>query len=539
MARAASNLFTAPKIAPTSINRDGFPSFLGTIEEDCVQTLLSNTLGHTFYADAKQMLAEASDVHDRMLRKDAKFFSQALVYARQKGFMRTQPIFGLVKLAAVDPALFARVFDDVILTPNDLADFTTILKSQRKGSEGGRAVKTAAGKWMIKNLGTSRVLDNGDTRDGQYWAIKYGAEKDEGAYSLKDMMQVYHPNVNAGGPRSRPRSLTLFDYIMGGQKISKKDGKRSMDSIDFGEIPQIEQFELLKRAQTDAEKVQAIQLGHLPHEVATSFAGTSKDVWNAIVPNMPIFALLRNLATLERHGVLESNKKLIQRMFTDEKTITRSKILPFRFIEASKHVQAGWVQDALRDAVELAFTNVPDLEGKTAVMLDVSPSMKQGHRSDDMMRHASIFAVALMKKAQGDGDLICFDAIAFPTTVSMRDSVLTQADRVAQLGANGGTNQTAAIEALGKKAVDQMIIITDGEQNAGRPFVDALEDYRQRVNKNVKVFIMDVSPYRNQIVPSDAKNRYIFGWNDQTMQFISMSAKGWGSQVQLIKQGIV
>lgn len=524
MARAAVGLFSAPHVVAPSQNRDGYPAWERPLEEQVVQTLMSNTLGNTFYADAKQLLAEATDVHDRMLKKDPKFFSDALVYARQKGYMRTQPIFGLVKLAAVDREAFAKVFNRVILTPNDLADFTAILKSQRKGSEGGRAVKRAAGNWMVEKLG--RITEDGEA-DGQYWTIKYGAEKGDGAYSLKDMLQIYHPKVPGG------KKLPLFDYIMGGKVLKgAKKGERSMDGIAFAKLPQIEQFELLKIAKDDDAKVQAIGLGHLPHEVATAFAGSSKKVWNAIVPNMPIFALLRNLATLERHGVLEDNKKLIQQMFADKNVITKSKILPFRFLEASKHVGATWAQDALRDALELSFSNVLDIDGKTVVALDVSGSMGQ------FIQTAAVFAVSVMKKAAGEGRMFLFDDRLEEFNVSMRDSILTQASKV---HVRGGTDHSLVMSKLisEKAKVDNLIYVTDEQQNTGTPLFKLIDQYRQKVNKHVKVFILDVSPYKNALTPPDANTFYLYGWSDQALQFISMSSQGWGSQVNAIKQGLV
>lgn len=532
MARAAVGLFSpSHAVVAPSQNRDGYPAWERPLEEQAVQTLMSNTLGNTFYADAKQMLAEATDVHDRMLKKDPKFFADALVYARQKGYMRTQPIYGLVKLASVDAEAFAKVFNRVILTPNDLADFTAIVASQRKGhstvrpeagSQGGRAIKQAAGKWLVEKLGAIR--EDGEA-DGQYWTIKYGAEKADGAFSLKDMIQIYHPDAKG-------KKLPLFDYALGGVRVKGKKGERSMDGLNFGKLPQIEQYELLKKATDEDEKVQAIGLGRLPHEVATAFAGSSKKVWNAIVPNMPIFALLRNLATLERHGVLEDNKKLIQAVFTDKEKVTKSKVLPFRFMEAAKHVNATWAQDALRDALELSFSNVLDIDGKTVVALDISGSMGQ------FIQTAAVFAVSVMKKAAGEGRMFLFDDQLEEFKVSMRDSILTQANKVR---VRGGTNHSLVMTRLiqEKMKVDNLIYVTDEQQNTGTPLFKLIEQYRQKVNKHVKVFILDVSPYKNALTPPDANTFYLYGWSDQALQFISMSSQGWGSQVNAIKQGLV
>lgn len=533
MTRAAVGLFSTPvnrsSTAPKK-NRDpaGYGSWERPIEEQVVQAMVCNTFSQSFYSDAKTMAEETEKVMDKMLAKDPKFFAKALVYSREKGFMRTAPILGLVKLFMVDRDSAKKVFQRVIRTPNDLADFTAILKAKRN-SEGGRAIKKAAGDWLVQKLGA--ISKDGEA-DGQYWTMKYGADKSDGAYSLKDMIQVYHPRVPG------KRRLPLFDYIMGGKRIEgSRKGERSMDLMNFGELPQIEQFELLKRAQTDAEKVQAIVLGGIPHEVATSFAGTSTQVWNAIVPNLPIFALLRNLATLERHGVLESNKKLIQKMFSSPEIIQKSMIFPFRFMEAERHVTTDWVKDCLRDGVELSFVNLPDVEGRTAVMMDTSGSMSSpisGKSQVSCISVAALFGMSLMKKTNGNGRLIGFDHDAREIPFSARDSLLTQAQKVANPG--GGTNHSAAIHRLGNDKVDNIVYITDEQQNTGSPLIYELDKYKARVNRDVKLFIVDLSNYRDALTPSDPNTFYMYGWSDAALSFISQTSKGWDSMTEAIKK---
>ncbi len=532
MARAVHSLFVPPirsTLAP-ALNREGAPSWTRSIEEQTLQVLCCNFLGNTFYADAKGVLAETEKVFDEMLAKDPEFFAKALLHSRERAFMRTSSILGLVKLFSlnINPAHKSRylgspvakeaaklIFDRIIRTPNDLSDFASIVRARRNG-EGGQSIKKAGARWLENRL-------------NEYNVVKYGAEKSEGVYSLRDLMCAYHPKMSSA--TAKP----LANYLLG------------RAGTEFP--PMIAQYEALKRATTDVEKIQAITLGRLPHEVATAYAGNSKSVWDAIAPNMPIFALLRNLATLERHGVLENHRAHITKMFTSEEVITKSMIFPFRFLEAEKHVSAGWCKDLLRDALELSFVNVPELKGRTAVLLDVSPSMKAGYRSDDMMRHAAVFAVTLMKRAGGNGRLVAFDANAFAANISMRDSILTQAERVAALQSRGGTNQTAAIEALGTDAMDNIIMITDGEQNefassspsavgGRRAFVDALDEYKRKVNSQVKVFIMDVSPHRDAITPDGTKENtwYVYGFTDAALRMISIASAGFGDMVDVVRR---
>jgi 60 kDa SS-A/Ro ribonucleoprotein len=482
-------LFGAPSAQATSQNRDGYPAFERPLEEQYLQTLLTNTFGNTYYVSQRELVAEAALLHDQMVARDPAFAASAIVYARSRGFMRSQPLFGLAKLAAVNGPHLEAAFGDVVLTPNDLGDFTTLMKLLRH-TEGGRRIKRLAGRWLLERL-------------NEYWVIKYGASRQRG-YSLRDLFRVYHPK---SGER-----LPLVDYLLG-------------KAADLASLPQIAALERLKKAMSDDERVAAIDQGRLPHEVVTPFA-RSKAVWAALAPQLPVFALLRHLAALERHGVVDVARPVIEGKLQNAKVIGASKILPFRFVEAERHVKAPWLKDALRDALELSFTNVPPIAGRTAVLLDRSGSMGR------YVQTAAIFAVSLLKKA--DGRLLLFDDRVEELAVSQRDSVLTQAQKVT---ARGGTDTAQPMkQLLGERhAADNIVLITDEQQNLGSPFVDVLDEYRRKVNARVRVFILDVAPYRNALTGQDPLCWYIYGWSDQALSFVSMASHGFGGMVEAIR----
>jgi len=518
------NLFgRTPTSSADTKNFHGMPAWTLPLPERFIQVTLTNTLGNTFYLKQSDMLEQTKEVHAEMLKADPAFYAKGLVFARNKGYMRSQPAYGLACLARDSRPearlAFAQAFGEVIRTPNDLNDFMTIHASLANGSIGGRRVKRVIGAWMTEKL-------------SEYWTIKYGTERKAGSYTLRDTMQLVHPKT--GEPRP------LFDYIMGESEKRK---------VDISTLPQIQQFEALKKAKTDEEKIAAIKIGRLPHEVVTPFIGSSKKLWEALVPNLPIFALLKNLATLERQGVIESCKEEVLRKLTSPQIIQRSKILPFRFIEAEKHVTATWVKDALRDAVELAFDNVPEIPGKTAVLLDVSPSMQPGmgwfHHTPSpadaaraLIGPASVLSVAVAKKAKCD--VVAFDGSAKRISISQRDSLLTQAQKFwgVHVHPRGGTNQSAALDILrvDNEKVDNVVLLTDGEQNMGRPFAQALQEYRVALSRKAKVFVIDVSPHGHALMAPDDKNVYcVSGWSDQILNFIALASQGWTSLADHVK----
>lgn len=498
MSRVTS-MFTPSVPRPTTVNREGFLAYERPLEEQYLQVLLCNTLGNTFYASGEQLLQEAEQVHDAMLATDPGFAAKALVFARNEGFTRLQPTWGLAKLAGVRPDLFERVFNRVILIPSDLQDFFTILGSMGRG-QGGRAVKRVVARWLNKKL-------------NEYWVIKYNGRGR--GYSVGDIIRTVHPK-----PATEKQSA-LFRYAVRGE-------------CNEALLPQVATFEALKRVQTPEKRAQLIMEGRLPHEVVTGVGGLDKECWRALVPQLPFMALLRNLNTLARHGVLEEFKEHITQKLTNEEALQKAKIFPFQFLKAFQQVQEPWVKDVLRQAVEITVNNIPEIPGKTAIFLDTSGSM-----SGDYVLIGAVFALALYKRTGGNAIFWRFNTGVYKCYPSLIDSVLSQAERIRT---DGGTDTGAPVRRLtGERInVDNIIMITDEQQNTGSPFCKNLAEYRRKVNPAARAFIIDVSPYRSAMVPpSDPLTHYIYGWSDQVLRYIPMVIRGFGGMVEAVRQTVI
>lgn len=490
----AKKLFAAMK--PTTTNRDGYPAYVRSAEEQYVQTLVTNTMGNTFYADQQELLKEAEALHREMAERNPQFMAKALVYARNEGYMRLQPLFGLAVLSAYRPDLFSKIFLQVVKIPSDLSDFLTIVSGMGRG-QGGRAVKRQVNRFLA-NV-------------SEYWAIKYNGRGR--GYSLGDAIATAHP---------KPVDLkqqALFRYLRG-------------QEANLSLIPQVEALEYLKRAKVEAEQLYWIEAGRLPHEVVTGAIKPTKLIWEVLMEQMPIFALLRHLNTLDRAGVLGDRyclDRVVERL-TDQRALAKSRILPFRFATAFRQVKDEVIREALRSAVEYTFGSLPDLDGRTAIFLDISGSM-----NGEYLQIGSVFALALYKKTQGSSLFWLFDTTVEDAKPSRHDSILSQAERIR---ARGGTDTGAPVRKLlaEKQHVDQIIIITDEQQNSSSPFYEALAKYRAKVNPNAKAFVIDIAPYRSAMVPpEDANTFYIYGWSDTVLSYIAQASKGYGTMVERIE----
>ncbi|WP_309121600.1 TROVE domain-containing protein [Paenibacillus sp.] len=483
-------------IRPNTWNKESYPAFTRPAEEQYIQTLMTNTMGNTFYADQHELLSDAAQLHREMAESNPSFMAKAIVFARNEGFMRLQPLFGLAILSLYRPDLFAKIFLQVVRYPADLSDFLSIVKGLGRG-EGGRAIKRQANRFLS---GVS-----------EYWAIKYNGRGR--GYSLGDAIATSHP---------KPADLkqqALFRYLRG-------------QEANLALLPQVEALENLKRASTEVEQIEWIERGKLPYETVTGAVKPSKAVWEALLYQMPTFALLRHLNALQRAGVLEDRRHLdyVVSRLTDKEALQKAKILPFRFATAFRQVEQPALQDALREAVELTFGNLPEFGGRTAIFLDISGSM-----SGQYLEIGSVFALALYKKTQGNSLFWLFDTEVADAKPSRRDSILTQAERIQ---ARGGTDTGAPVRKLLQKRenVDQIIMITDEQQNSGSPFYGQLNQYRSKVNSEVKAFIVDIAPYRHAMVPvQDPRAFYIYGWSDTVLSYIAQSVQGYATLAERVE----
>ena len=492
------------RTAAFPLNCERYPAFERDWREEYLRMLLVNTISGVFYASEEMLGEHALALHRFAADENPDFMARALVYARNEGFMRLQPLIGLAVLSLAAPRRFALVFDRVVITVADLVEFTLALQSLGRG-QGGR---------LVKKLACARL-----ERLDEYEALKYSGEGR--GYSLKDLLRVYHP---------KPGNETvqaLFRYIA---------GKSGPDGPDPCLLPRIAAFEKLKRLDVRenlSEAVELIRAGRIPWNALTgSVESMSPELWSALLPDMTLFSLLRHLATLARNGVFTQAEPQpgIEERFSNPETIRKAKILPFRFASAWSMVDVPWLRRALEKAVELSADALPEIPGRTAVLLDISGSM-----SGQMLQAGALLALSILRKSEGDTFIRLFNTESIPFATRPGESILAAASRIE---ASGGTNTGVSVREMIASRVfcDTIVIVTDEQQNTGSPFFNVLKGYRRKVNAEVRVFVVNVSPYQFAMVPPEDENTfYCYGWSDRIVSFIADSIRGYGDLVEIVR----
>ncbi len=229
-----------------------------------------------------------------------------------------------------------------------------------------------------------------------------------------------------------------------------------------------------------------------------------KNVWRRLLSEKKLgyFALLRNL-----RNIIQLEDKELKEMalggLMDRNAIKKSMVLPFRFSTAYDEL-SKIDTDAMRAisrACEISCDNVPKMDGKTLIALDVSGSMSSARVSDI----ASLFTAVLLKS--NNCDLITFSDDAHYRLVNTDDSLMTIKNAIKY--AAGGTNFISVFKRADKK-YDRVILLSDMQAwNVtwlGRDCSPkaAYEEYKRRFNvPHCKFYSFDLAGYGTLQLPQE------------------------------------
>src|SRR4051794_6614212 len=167
----------------------------------------------------------------------------------------------------------------VCRTGTHLFQFATFVEGFRGW---GRSLRRAIGAWYAGRSPESLA----------YQAVKY---RQRDGMTHRDVLRLAHPaaRVSAGNPTLElsDEHRRLFEWIVRGGPVE-------------GLPPIVEGFTLVQAAESPARAAELVRAYGLPREAVPSELLSSAEVWEALLEDMPMTALVRNLATMTRVGVL-------------------------------------------------------------------------------------------------------------------------------------------------------------------------------------------------------------------------------------------
>jgi len=147
----------------------------------------------------------------------------------------------------------------------------------------------------------------------------------------------------------------------------------------------------------------------------------------------------------------------------------------------------------------------------------------------------SVLALSVLRKAGGNGLIRLFNTRSYPFAPQPGESILAAASRIT---AGGDTDTSVPLKEMIRHQIrcDNIVIITDEQQNRGEEFYTVLQDYRRKIAPGAKAFVISVDPnIYGMIPPEDDKTFYCYGWSDQAVSLIVNSVQGYGCLVERVR----
>jgi len=378
-----------------------------------------------------------------------------------------------------------------------------------------------------------------------YQVTKYA---NRSGWTHRDLLRLSHAKS------SNPEIQGIFRYITKG------------DASEAGEY--IQAVEAAKVATDVKDIVRLIVDYNLPRECIPTQFLKEKAVWDALLmagKGMPLTALIRNLATMSRVGLLvpmSVASRIVSERLQNAELLRKARIHPIQALSALKVYRAGGkntgygytlskskggeftpvqnVTIALEQAFYKSFDNVEPSGKKTMLALDVSGSMDGGSIAGvpglTPRQAAAAMAMVTVRSewSQGQIKVPLFETMAFDTTfvpfpMGPMDSLDAVEKRMQKMNFGGTDCALPMTHALKHKLdIDTFIIYTDNETYFGRVHPsEALNQYRRAFNKDAKLVVVGLTATDFSIAsPQDAGMLDVVGMDSATPSIITAFSKG-------------
>lgn len=274
-----------------------------------------------------------------------------------------------------------------------------------------------------------------------------------------------------------------------------------------------------KSSLNDLVHPDALKSTGLTWEDALSVLGGVVDkrlLWAALIPNMGLMAQVRNLRNFDQAGVSDDKVSHVVRALSSHDAVRGSRMFPFRFLAAYRNAPSLRWSYPLEKALNFSVDNIPELGGRTLILVDRSGSMQSpmSGRSDlSRADAASVFGAALALRSKS-ADLVQFGTGSEKVKFAEGDSVLRVLDR---FGWMGGTQTVGAAKKY-FSGHDRVVILTDGQSHDGDP--------SEVIPKNVPLYTWDLAGY-GVGATGGVPNRHVFGGlADSSFQAIPLLERG-------------
>lgn len=463
--------------------------------------ILGSESGTYYIGEQKLTLDHAQNVVS-LVNKEGVRVVDRIVEVSTKGLApKNDPaIFALAIAASYgDEATRVAAFDAlprVCRIGTHLFAFADAVRSMRGW---GRGLRKAIGRWY-----------NGQEPEGlAYGLVKYQSRE---GWSNRDLLRLSHPK-----PASEAHGH-LYKWVV--------------DQELFGDVPLVSAVLALRNASVE-EAAELIRTYRIPREAVPTELLREAKIWEALLEEMPLTAMMRNLATMTRSGVIAPGAKAtatVNEALANAEKLKKARIHPLGVLNALATYSQGrgvrgdetWtpvssVIDALNDAFYAAFGSAEPSGKRVLYGIDVSGSMAgtrvAGMPALDCQRAAGALAL-VSASVEKDPVFVAFDTVAYPLSLSRHRRLDDVISLLAKTG-GGGTDcaQPIRYAMVNRIPVDAFVIVTDSETWAGDQHPAAMvSEYRRKMGVPAKMVTVAMASNRFTVSrPADALSLDVVG----------------------------
>lgn len=374
----------------------------------------------------------------------------------------------------------------VCRTATHLFTFVDLCLKLKKGKGWGRMFKRAVANWYTAKP-TSALA---------YQMVKY---RERVGYTHKRVLQTAHPA--AGTELAR---LALYRWARGLEPASQEEADA---------LPAQVKAHLIAMTLSVPKEVCKLVTGHrLPWEAIPTSVTKDPDVWKAMLPDMGLTALIRNLGGMTQYGTLKPlapEVGMVTEKLTSPLILAKARIHPFnvllaRAVYASGRSDKGsraWqpiaqITDALEAAYYESFKYVEPTGKRILIGLDVSGSMSFPLMGSPLRVCEGAAAMAMtIARTEKNYLIMGFSDTFRDLGITARDSL----EAVLRKTTNqnfGGTDCSLPMAYAYQKGldIDCFLVVTDNETWSGHNHpVEILRQYRKKTGISAKLIVVGMT----------------------------------------------
>ena len=512
--------------------------------------LILGSEGGTFYVSERKLTADNANKVLLLLKKDGLKVVERTVEMLKSGRAPKPDVAIFVLALAASKGDDATRKAALAAVPSALKTGTQLLKFVDSVNDlrgWGRGLKKAVGLWLKSRKSDTLALQ----------LVKY---KQREGWSMKDVLRLAKPvpedevQSKLFGWTAKPdkaewaRAETApgdkaLDFVWAAEKASAL--KLVSETAESAEVSAV----LAEANKASVRRlVELIVQYRLPREALPTEALKKVEVWEALLQEMPMTAMIRNLGTMSKVGLLKplsDAERLVSSRLTDAARLRGANVHPVSVVSALRTYASGrglrssasWtvsqkVVEALDEAVELSFGAVEPSGTRHLLGLDVSSSMSWGEIAGvpGLTPSAATAVMAVVTARVEPWTAIMGFADSFRDLgITARDRIDEASRKVAGLSFGGTDASLPMTWALEQKVqVDTFVVMTDNETWAGKiQPVQALKKYRDWSGRAAKLIVVGMTSTGFTIAdPEDAGMLDIVGFDGAAPALMAKFAKG-------------